>query len=319
MTGLSLRHRLIAAVPVPLDREGRFASPAQAAYVEHLGSQDIDGVAVWAHTGRGLRLSESLRGEVLRSWRDGLGREKIVVAAAGGPPDGEDWSSYLGSARRMADQAAEGGANALMVHPPTLALRLPNWEALVEQFHESLAKSGLPLVLFYLYEKAGGISYPPRLLSRLLERPEVVGIKVATLDSVMTFQDIAQLVQDRHPRATLITGEDRFLGYSLMGGATAALIGMAAACVAPQAALLRTYWSGDASGFLERNAAVDQLARQTFTAPMEGYIRRMLWCLVHEGVIPIEAANDPWGPELPAEEFQALGQFLRDWNQEPRA
>ena len=36
---------------------------------------------------------------------------------------------------------------------------------------------------------------PPKLLAELLARPEVLGIKVATLDSVMTFQDIARLVE----------------------------------------------------------------------------------------------------------------------------
>ena len=43
-------------------------------------------------------------------------------------------------------------------------------------------------------------------------------------------------------------------------------------------------------------AAVDDLAQHTFVAPMEGYIRRMLWCLRIQGVIPEDAAHDPWGP-----------------------
>ena len=48
------------------------------------------------------------------------------------------------------------------------------------------------------------------------------------------------------PDKLLITGEDRFLGYSLMCGAEAALIGMAAACTDLQAELLRSFWRGDA-------------------------------------------------------------------------
>ena len=43
---------------------------------------------------------------------------------------------------------------------------------------------------------------------------------------------------------------------------------------------------------------VDDLAMHTFRPPMEGYIQRMLWCLVHQGVMPAEAAHDPWGPAL---------------------
>jgi 4-hydroxy-tetrahydrodipicolinate synthase len=43
---------------------------------------------------------------------------------------------------------------------------------------------------------------------------------------------------------------------------------------------------------------------------MEGYIRRMLWVLVHQGVIPAEAAHDPWGPGLPQSGYEEVGRML---------
>jgi 4-hydroxy-tetrahydrodipicolinate synthase len=168
----------------------------------------------------------------------------------------------------------------------------------------------LPLILFYLYEAAGGISYRPELLAKLLDRPEVLGIKVATLDRVMTFQDTTRLIQANHDGKVVITGEDRFLGYSLMCGAQSALIGMAAACTELQARLLQSYWQGDWGRFLALNSLIDDLAQHTFVAPMEGYIQRMLWCLVHQGVIPRDAAHDPWAPPLDPAEFDRLGVCL---------
>ena len=66
---------------------------------------------------------------------------------------------------------------------------------------------------------AGGVAYDDATLHAILELPEVLGIKVATLDSVMTFQRIAALMRS-HPDKLLITGEDRFYGYSVMAGAT---------------------------------------------------------------------------------------------------
>jgi len=98
-----------------------------------------------------------------------------------------------------------------------------------------VAAVGLPLILFYLYEAAGGVSYSPELLDELLTASEVVGIKMAMLDSVMTYQDVSRQLQARHPKKLLITGEDRFLGYSLRCGARAALIGMGAICCDLQA------------------------------------------------------------------------------------
>jgi len=36
----------------------------------------------------------------------------------------------------------------------------------------------------------------------------------------------------------------------------------------------------------------------------------LLWALVHLGVIPFEAANDPWGPQLAIDEFHSIARTL---------
>lgn len=125
------------------------------------------------------------------------------------------------------------------------------------------------------------------------------------------------MVRTSVPAKLILTGEDRFFGYSLMAGAQAALVGMGAACTALQAELVASHRQGRAAQFLALSAAVDDLARHTFVAPLEGYIQRMLWCLVHEGIIPAEAAYDPWGPPLDPAEFGRIGACLdrmRDWS-----
>src|SRR5206468_6253803 len=109
------------------------------------------------------------------------------------------------------------------------------------------------------------------------------------------FQSVAHLVAGEFPRKLLITGEDRFLGYSLMCGARAALIGMGAASTGLQHKLMRAHFDGKAATFLALSEAVDRLSQVTFVPPMEGYIRRMLWALAHLGVIERESAHDPWG------------------------
>ena len=169
---------------------------------------------------------------------------------------------------------------------------------------------GLPLVLFYLYEAAGGIAYSPAVLEELLAQPAVAGIKLATLDSVLTYQDAARLLASRYPDQLLFTGEDRFLGYSLRLGARAALIGMGAICCSMQAELIRSHLRGEAERFLALSDLADQLAERIFINPMEGYIKRLLWALVHLGIIPPEAANDPWGPPLSQHEFAEIGRTL---------
>ena len=99
----------------------------------------------------------------------------------------------------MACQAADLGADALLVHPPVAFRGRADQDRLVLRYHTAIAEAGLPLLLFYLYQAAGGIAYGQHLLAELLARPEVLGIKVATLDSVITFQEIARLVRTHAP------------------------------------------------------------------------------------------------------------------------
>src|SRR5713101_5544876 len=118
-------------------------------------------------------------------------------------------------------------------------------------------------------------AWPMSTVAELLALPGVLGIKVATLDSVMTFQEIAAAVAGV-PGKLLVTGEDRFLGYSLLLGAEAALVGMGAALTDVQAELLRARRDADWSRFVRLSAVCDDFSRATFRAPMEGYVRRML-------------------------------------------
>ena len=306
-----LHNVLIPAVPAPFDAQGKIDAPAQERYARWMAQQPIEGVAVWAHTGRGLRLAETERAIVLECWRNSVPAPRLVIAAAGGSPGMAEPGQLIFSARSMARQALDLGADAVLAHPPTAFRDRPDRDTLILDYHATIAEVGLPPILFYLYEEAGGVRYETETLSRLLERPEVLGIKVATLDSVITFHDLASLIEAAAPGKVLITGEDRFLGYSLMCGARAALIGKGAACTALQAALLHSFRSGQAEEFLRLSRLVDDLARHTFRAPMEGYIQRMLWCLVLQGVLSPEAAHDPWGPALDPTEFTRLGQCLR--------
>lgn len=275
---------MIPAVPVPF-RGSVIDETAQLEYARWMQRQLVAGVAVWAHTGRGPHLSPDQRRLVLDTWRTTLS-QKVIVAGVSSVP--------------LAQEAKRGGADALLAFPP-------RDDAVA--YHGELARE-LPVIAFYLYEAAGGVPYDDATLHGILSLPGVIGIKVATLDSVMTFQRIAAVMRD-HPGKLLITGEDRFLGYSLLMGARGALIGMAAALTDLSAALLGTFVAGDANDFLPVSDRLDDFAQATFVPPMEGYIRRMLWALAADGVIPDDACDDPWGPALPAAERETVRRAVR--------
>lgn len=287
MTGVASRIEwgLLPAVPVPF-RGTQLDGAAQRSYARWMAAQPVAGVAVWAHTGRGLHLSAEQRREVLDVWREAL-PDRVLVAGA------RDIT--------MAIEARRGRADALLAFPE---------RADPVAYHRRLGRE-LPVIAFYLYEAAGGVAYDDETLHAILDLPEVIGIKVATLDSVMTFQNVARLMRS-HPGKLLITGEDRFFGYSVMAGATAALVGMGAALPDVQAELLHARRDGQWDRFVALSAVCDRLAQATFTQPMEGYIRRMLWAAAADGALPREACDDPWGPALPERERQDVEQVVAD-------
>ena len=276
---------LVPAVPVPF-QSGVIAEEAQRRYAKWMATQSIAGVAVWAHTGRGQYLSSDQRRLVLAAWRAAL-PDRVIVAGA--------------TSVEMARDAKRGGADAL--------LAFPRRDDPVG-FHEALSRE-LPVIAFYLYEAAGGVPYDNPTLHAMLALPAVVGIKVATLDSVTTFQRIAGLA-GQYRGKLLITGEDRFLGYSLTMGAHTALIGIGAALTDLQAALLRAFQIGNFVAFVRLSGVCDGFAQATFIPPMEGYVRRLLWALAADGVLPDEACDDPWGPPLDPAERAAVEQAVRN-------
>jgi 4-hydroxy-tetrahydrodipicolinate synthase len=276
---------LIPAAPVPF-RGRELAQDALDAYAGWMADHQVAGVAVWAHTGRGPHLSPDERRRVLAAWRTALPMSAIVAGV---------------SSVELAAEAKAGGADAVLAFP-----RAQDPVA----YHEALGRE-LPVIAFYLYAAAGGVAYDNQTLHGLLALPNVIGIKVATLDSVVTFQRIAGLMRD-YPEKLLITGEDRFLGYSLTMGARAALIGLGAALTNVQLTLMESFRADNFTRFVRLSGVCDAFAAATFVPPIEGYVRRLLWALAADGVIPEDACDDPWGPSLPPDERDAVRRAVRE-------
>jgi 4-hydroxy-tetrahydrodipicolinate synthase len=296
-----LRGTLLPAVVTPMSTDGVIAYDALTAYAGAIAAESIGGVAVWAHTGRGLYLSAADRSKVLETWRQAT--DVPIVAGVGVPRSAtaQTLQEAADATVAMALQAADGGADAVMVYPLAALGELPDGHAQAVALHKRVAaESGLPLVGFYLHGEAGGYPYPPELIRDLLSLPSMLGVKTATLDRAIGCQDA--IWAGRGTGKLLITGEDRMFGPSFMWGADTALVGIAAAQVELSAAVLRTWTSEDHKGFLTASDRLDRFAAATFYAPIEGYVQRMLWAAVWEGLIPEDAAHDPYGPGLPVGE-----------------
>src|SRR5262245_57009148 len=167
-----LEWRLVPAVPVPF-RGAEIDAAAQRQYAAWMASQPVAGVAVWAHTGRGPHLSPEQRHLVLETWRETMPTSVIVAGV-------RDVTTAI--------EARRGRADAILIFP----------ERHDSVAHHSRLSRELPGIAFYLYDSAGGVPYDDATLHAILDLPAIIGIKVATLDSVMTVQRIAAIMRS-HP------------------------------------------------------------------------------------------------------------------------
>ena len=155
---------LIPAVPVPF--RGRTArGGAQRTYAQWMAAQPVAGVAVMG---------------AYRARHQPLGGRAATCSRPGGPPCPTK-SSWRGRLSRDGARCQAGGADAL--------LAFPRRDDTV-RYHQALGRE-LPVIAFYLYE-AGGRRLSGRHAARAARSAGSIGIKVATMDSVMTFQRVAE-------------------------------------------------------------------------------------------------------------------------------
>ena len=302
---------ILPAVPVPVLENGEIHLESQRNYVKWMNEQPVNAVAIWAHTGRGLNLSKEQRAVVFNEWRNGLDDDKIILCGVGARLiDGVSDDDYIKEAVNMAKEAKELGANLIMPYAPTLFRGRENQDEMILKYHKEIAKVGLPMVAFFLYEAAGGVTYSLELLRELFKIENVIAIKMATLDSVMTYQDVSNMIKEENSDVALITGEDRMFGYTLMRGAKGALIGLSSVYTKLQKDMVDAYFNEDYKTFIEKSELVDNLAEHTFYAPMEGYIERVLYILAEKGIISKEAVNDPYGPGVEDSERERIDKFI---------
>lgn len=290
-----IRGGLLAASLVPRTSDGRLEAHAHLGYVERLWAAGVTGFAVWAHTGRGSDLTDGERALVLEQVRS-TAPEAPVVAAVGGSA-AERAETFGDLARTMAVQArlaVDRGADAVMCFPPPRLLA-PTIDDVRELHRRTADACGSPVIAFVLYEEGGGRLDVLDAVDRIVGEPEVMAVKIATLDSPIGYQDAVRTVRAAAPDVLVLSGEDRFLGASLQWGADSALVGIAAVRPRVTVELVEAWRAGEARRFLECAARVDELAQATFARPMSGYVRRLLWLARRDGMIAAEAAYDSDG------------------------
>lgn len=228
---------VIPAVITPFDGEDRVNVEALAGIVEHLLEQGCDGIMTTGGTGEFPHLDRAERKAVVKTTvQAARGRQPVIAGTA---------ACSVREALALSDDAAEAGADAVIVVPPYY---FPLPESAIVGFFVAIAdRTPVPVVVYNnpLYT---GNPMRPGLIVELLQHPNVIGLKQSQSD-LGQLAEVIRLARSAVGRdVSILTGIDSQFLAALAIGADGIFSTAAGIIPAPVVDLYRRFRAGDLEG-----------------------------------------------------------------------
>jgi len=276
------------AIVTPLTTSGALDLPALKRYVNWLVEQGPVALAVNVDTGEGPHLTRDERCRMVETVAEMVAGRCGVVAGIGGPSTAQ--------AVANARDAQSAGAGALLVFPIPAFLGTPLNPEVPYRYHAAIAEAvDLPLILFQLQPKLGGVLYETDVLHRLISLPSAVAIKEASFDA-LRFMQVKADIETASRQILLLTGNDNFIYESFVLGAEGALLGFSTLGTREQVAMYEAQRRGDEATARALGAPLQTLANVVFAPPVTDYRSRTKEALVMLGVLECADVRPPLLP-----------------------
>ena len=291
----------IAAALLPYEANGRVAVEA---FQAHLVATQRAGLmnAVNMDTGYVNYLSDSEKQDVLRWTREALGRE--VPFVAGAYIEGQD-GEIVPLYRREIDRIVALGGTPILFQTARLngtsaKDKAEAYRAVCRGYSQVLA-----FELGTMFAPNGEI-FDEETFLRLMEIPEITGIKHSSLDRVIELGRLA--LRDKHrPEFRIYTGND--LGINMIEYGSDYLLGLATFAPEKFAERDRLWHAGDPAYYAQSDA-LQYLGNLAFREPVPAYKHSAATFLHLTRRIPSDLTH-PKNPKRPAWECQILQDCAR--------
>ena len=291
----------IAAALLPFELDGKIAV---AAFQEHLLATHRAGLmnAVNMDTGYVNYLSEAQKRDVLQWTRAALGEGVPFVAGA---YIEEMAGDVVNLYRQQIDSILAFGGIPILFQTSRLRGKPGKEIAAIYQ----AACQGYPQLLAFelgsMFAPNGEI-YDQETIVRLMDIPEIVGLKHSSLDRRIELQRLA-LRDERRPDFRIYTGND--LGIDMIEYGSDYLLGLATLAPEKFAERDRLWQSGDPE-YYALSDALQYLGNVAFRDPVPAYKHSAAVFLHLLGRIPSDLPH-PRNPKRPAWESEILGDCAR--------
>ncbi|PTU54772.1 4-hydroxy-tetrahydrodipicolinate synthase [Sphaerisporangium cinnabarinum] len=246
---------VLTAMVTPMTPDGAVDLEAAARLAKRLVDDGNDGLVLSGTTGESPTTHAPEKQDLVRAVVEAVGDRAAVLAGAG--------SNDTDHALRMAEQAAEAGADGLLVVTPYYSR--PSQEGVYRHVVAIAEAADLPVMLYDVPGRTG-VRVAPDTYARLAAHERVVASKDATGDVYAAAKLAAST------GLAFYSGDDGLLLPFLAHGA-AGIVSVSAHAVAPQfAEVVRRFDAGDPAGalevFLTTTPVIDALNGAGFQAVM---------------------------------------------------
>jgi 4-hydroxy-2-oxoglutarate aldolase len=194
----------------------------------------IAGVVVGGSTGEAPLLELEELARLVDLGRSALPESILIVAGTGR-------ESTRGTVSAC-EMVAERGAEAVLVRPPSYFRAQMTPEALREHFLEVADRSPVPVILYHV-PKFVPVDLVPDLVGRLVEHPNINGIK----DSSGDLKNLGALTEACADRASVLVGSGSHLYAGLELGVTGGILAVALIAPGESCAVVEAWRAGRAA------------------------------------------------------------------------
>ncbi len=195
---------IVPATVSPNNLDGSFDPVAMRKIVRHQLDAGSDGVYVCGGTGEGLLMSRRDREEALETVLGEVNGQATVIAHVGAFQTDETVA--------LARHASQAGADAIASLPPAY-FYVPDDQGMVNYYTAVAGASDVPLLIYNIPQRTG-ITMTESLFTRLLEIPNVVGMKDSS-GNVFSLGNLIAKTGD----PVIFEGEDSTVLWALLAGA----------------------------------------------------------------------------------------------------
>jgi 4-hydroxy-tetrahydrodipicolinate synthase len=290
-------HGIYAATLTPFQADGRIDEATLAAHFRTVASvPGIVGVLCNGHAGENFLLSREERRRVTAIAAETIGGTHIVVSGV--------LCEATEEAAEHARDAAAAGADCVLVFPP-FSWALSQDDHMAITHHRRIGEAcGLPMML-YQAGVSSALAYRPEVLARLVQLPQVVGIKEGSWES-NAYDRNRRLVRSVAPHVAMMASGDEHLLSCFVVGSEGSLVSLAVLMPAEIVALDQAVRAGDLATARGLHQRIQPLANAIYgQAPAGLATARLKACMVLTGAWTNGAPRAPI-TELPPGEIRRL-------------